>query len=131
MPIDALRRRSWRNARPLTSWSTMPMTGPLFAAWYLSRQHARNPGAECLTPRYVEGVLRRTGFVVDPMEIDAAGHQHENMGYEAKPTRIPGITYCSVPILRDRSSVPSLWANSVGDPDKLMLHMSSRTRRPP
>jgi len=47
--------------------------GPPFAAWYLLASMLDNPGAECLTPRYVEGVLRRTGFVVDPTEVMLPG----------------------------------------------------------
>ena len=47
--------------------------GPPFAAWYLLASMLDNPEAECLTPRYVEGVLRRTGFVVDPTEVMLPG----------------------------------------------------------
>jgi hypothetical protein len=47
--------------------------GPPFAAWYLLASMLDNPAAECLTPRYVEGVLRRTGFVVDPTEAMLPG----------------------------------------------------------
>jgi hypothetical protein len=47
--------------------------GPPFAAWYLLASMLDNPRAECLTPRYVEGVLRRTGFVVDPTEVMLPG----------------------------------------------------------
>lgn len=47
--------------------------GPPFAAWYLLASMLDNPGAECLTPRYVEDVLRRTGFAVEPTEVMLPG----------------------------------------------------------
>jgi SAM-dependent methyltransferase len=39
--------------------------GPSFAAWYLLAALLDNPGAECLTPGFVEAVLRDAGFVVE------------------------------------------------------------------
>jgi hypothetical protein len=42
--------------------------GPNFAAWYLLAAILDNPGAECLTPGYVEGVLRDAGFAVERTE---------------------------------------------------------------
>lgn len=47
--------------------------GPDFAAWYLLAAILDNPGAECLTPGYVEGVLRNAGFVVDRTETMLEG----------------------------------------------------------
>ncbi|MBX3502025.1 MAG: methyltransferase [Alphaproteobacteria bacterium] len=39
--------------------------GPDFAAWYLLASIFDNPDAECLTPGFVEGVLREAGFGVE------------------------------------------------------------------
>ena len=38
---------------------------PRFAAWYLLASMVDNPGAECLTPAFVEGALREAGFEVE------------------------------------------------------------------
>jgi 2-hydroxy-4-(methylsulfanyl)butanoate S-methyltransferase len=38
---------------------------PRFAAWYLLTSMIDNPGAECLTPAFVEGALRDAGFDVE------------------------------------------------------------------
>ena len=38
---------------------------PKFAAWYLLASMVDNPGAECLTPAFVEGALRDAGFDVE------------------------------------------------------------------
>jgi hypothetical protein len=43
--------------------------GPPFAAWYLLGSIFDNPNAVCLTPSYVENVLREIGFNVDRTEI--------------------------------------------------------------
>ncbi|MFO0989759.1 MAG: methyltransferase [Alphaproteobacteria bacterium] len=42
--------------------------GPDFAAWYLLAAILDNPGAECLTPGYVEGALQAAGFAVERTE---------------------------------------------------------------
>lgn len=42
--------------------------GPNFAAWYLLAAVLDNPGAECLTPGFVEQALRDAGFVVEGTE---------------------------------------------------------------
>jgi SAM-dependent methyltransferase len=47
--------------------------GPPFAAWYLLGSVLDNPSAECLTPGYVEGVLRDAGFAVSPTEVMLPG----------------------------------------------------------
>ncbi len=47
--------------------------GPDFAAWYLLAAILDNPGAECLTPGYVEGVLRDAGFAVERTETMLEG----------------------------------------------------------
>jgi 2-hydroxy-4-(methylsulfanyl)butanoate S-methyltransferase len=47
--------------------------GPPFAAWYLLGSIFDNPHAVCLTPAYVEDVLRRTGFSVERTEIMLPG----------------------------------------------------------
>ena len=47
--------------------------GPPFAAWYLLGSIFDNPDAACLTPAYVEGVLRRAGFIVQPAEVMLPG----------------------------------------------------------
>jgi 2-hydroxy-4-(methylsulfanyl)butanoate S-methyltransferase len=47
--------------------------GPPFAAWYLLGSIFDNPDAVCLTPAYVEGVLRRAGFIVQPAEVMLPG----------------------------------------------------------
>jgi hypothetical protein len=47
--------------------------GPDFAAWYLLAAILDNPGAECLTPGYVEGVLRAAGFAVERTETMLEG----------------------------------------------------------
>jgi hypothetical protein len=47
--------------------------GPPFAAWYLLGSIFDNPNAVCLTPGYVEGVLRHVGFDVDGTDIMLPG----------------------------------------------------------
>ena len=47
--------------------------GPPFAAWYLLSSILDNPTAECLTPGYVEGVLRKAGFIIDGTEVMLPG----------------------------------------------------------
>ncbi len=42
--------------------------GPNFAAWYLLAAMLDNPRAECLTPGFVEGILRAAGFTVGGTE---------------------------------------------------------------
>lgn len=42
--------------------------GPNFAAWYLLAAVLDNPGAECLTPGFVEQALRDAGFAVEGTE---------------------------------------------------------------
>jgi predicted O-methyltransferase YrrM len=49
--------------------------GPAFAAWYLLGSILDNPDAVCLTPSYIESVLREAGFRV-----------------EGTDTMLPGIT---------------------------------------
>ena len=46
---------------------------PPFAAWYLLGSIFDNPNAVCLTPSYVENVLREIGFNVDRTEIMLPG----------------------------------------------------------
>jgi 2-hydroxy-4-(methylsulfanyl)butanoate S-methyltransferase len=47
--------------------------GPQFAAWYLLGSVFDNPTAVCLTPAYVEGVLRDVGFEVAPTGVMLPG----------------------------------------------------------
>src|SRR5271166_5785116 len=47
--------------------------GPRFAAWYLLGGMLDNPSAVCLTPAYVERVLRDAGFRVEKTEVMLAG----------------------------------------------------------
>ena len=47
--------------------------GPPFAAWYLLGSIFDNPKAVCLTPSYVEGVLRQAGLDVEQTEIMLPG----------------------------------------------------------
>ena len=47
--------------------------GPPFAAWYLLGSIFDNPSAVCLTPSYVEDILREAGFNVEPTEIMLPG----------------------------------------------------------
>jgi SAM-dependent methyltransferase len=42
--------------------------GPAFAAWYLLASMLDNPGAESLTPGYVESCLRKAGFEIERTE---------------------------------------------------------------
>ena len=42
--------------------------GPAFAAWYLLASMLDNPGAESLTPGYVENALRKAGFEIERTE---------------------------------------------------------------
>jgi hypothetical protein len=46
---------------------------PAFAAWYLLGSVFDNPNAVCLTPSYVERVLKRAGFRVEGTEAMLAG----------------------------------------------------------
>jgi hypothetical protein len=47
--------------------------GPPFAAWYLLGSIFDNPKAMCLTPSYIEGVLRQAGLDVEQTEIMLPG----------------------------------------------------------
>ena len=47
--------------------------GPPFAAWYLLGSIIDNPNAVCLTPSYVENVLRQVGFNVERTEMMLPG----------------------------------------------------------
>jgi hypothetical protein len=47
--------------------------GPPFAAWYLLGSVLDNPTAVCLTPAYVERVLRDAGFQIEGTEIMLPG----------------------------------------------------------
>jgi hypothetical protein len=47
--------------------------GPPFAAWYLLGSIVDNPDAVCLTPAYVEEVLRQAGFDVGGTEVMLPG----------------------------------------------------------
>jgi ubiquinone/menaquinone biosynthesis C-methylase UbiE len=47
--------------------------GPRFAAWYLLGSMLDNPSAVCLTPAYVERVLRDVGFRVESTEAMLPG----------------------------------------------------------
>src|SRR5262245_21392044 len=47
--------------------------GPPFAAWYLLASIFDNPTAVCLTPSYVEAVLREAGFAVDGTQVMLPG----------------------------------------------------------
>jgi len=47
--------------------------GPPFAAWYLLGSIIDNPNAVCLTPSYVEDVLRQVGFNVERSEMMLPG----------------------------------------------------------
>jgi 2-hydroxy-4-(methylsulfanyl)butanoate S-methyltransferase len=47
--------------------------GPRFAAWHLLGSIFDNPNAVCLTPSYVERVLRQAGFDIDGTDIMLPG----------------------------------------------------------
>ena len=47
--------------------------GPRFAAWYLLGSMFDNPSAVCLTPAYVDRVLRDVGFSVEKTEVMLPG----------------------------------------------------------
>jgi 2-hydroxy-4-(methylsulfanyl)butanoate S-methyltransferase len=47
--------------------------GPRFAAWYLLQSILDNPSAVCLTPAYVERVLREAGFRIEKTETMLPG----------------------------------------------------------
>jgi 2-hydroxy-4-(methylsulfanyl)butanoate S-methyltransferase len=47
--------------------------GPRFAAWYLLGSMLDNPSAVCLTPAYVERILRDVGFRVEKTEVMLPG----------------------------------------------------------
>ena len=47
--------------------------GPPFAAWYLLGSIVDNPNAVCLTPSYVENILRQVGFDVERTETMLPG----------------------------------------------------------
>jgi cyclopropane fatty-acyl-phospholipid synthase-like methyltransferase len=47
--------------------------GPPFAAWYLLGSVFDNPTAVCLTPAYVEEILRNIGFEVEQTEVMLPG----------------------------------------------------------
>jgi 2-hydroxy-4-(methylsulfanyl)butanoate S-methyltransferase len=47
--------------------------GPRFAAWYLLGGMLDNPSAVCLTPAYVERILRDVGFRVEKTEVMLPG----------------------------------------------------------
>lgn len=47
--------------------------GPPFAAWYLLGSIFDNPNAVCLTPAYVERVLREAGLEAERAEIMLPG----------------------------------------------------------
>jgi hypothetical protein len=47
--------------------------GPRFAAWYLLGSMLDNPSAVCLTPAYVDRVLRDVGFRVENTEVMLPG----------------------------------------------------------
>jgi 2-hydroxy-4-(methylsulfanyl)butanoate S-methyltransferase len=47
--------------------------GPPFAAWYLLASILDNPDAVCLTPSYVESVLREAGFKIGRTETMLPG----------------------------------------------------------
>jgi hypothetical protein len=47
--------------------------GPRFAAWYLLGGMLDNPSAVCLTPGYVERILRDVGFRVEKTEVMLPG----------------------------------------------------------
>jgi 2-hydroxy-4-(methylsulfanyl)butanoate S-methyltransferase len=49
------------------------LQGPPFAAWYLLGSVLDNPTAVCLTPAYVERVLRDAGFRIEGTEIMLPG----------------------------------------------------------
>jgi hypothetical protein len=47
--------------------------GPRFAAWYLLGSVLDNPTAICLTPTYVEQILRDVGFQIGGTEVMLPG----------------------------------------------------------
>jgi 2-hydroxy-4-(methylsulfanyl)butanoate S-methyltransferase len=47
--------------------------GPRFAAWYLLGSMLDNPSAVCLTPAYVERILRDVGFRLEKTEVMLPG----------------------------------------------------------
>src|SRR5271166_4304972 len=59
--------------------------GPRFAAWYLLGAIIDNPSAVCLTPAYVEGVLRDAGFRIESTEIMLPGITMLTKAVKASP----------------------------------------------
>ena len=62
--------------------------GPRFAAWYLLGSMFDNPTAVCLTPGYVERVLRDAGFTVEGTETMLLRDYDADKGEKAKQ---PGL----------------------------------------
>ena len=58
--------------------------GPRFAAWYLLGSMFDNPTAVCLTPAYVEQVLRDAGFHGRRHRDDAARDYDADQGEKAR-----------------------------------------------
>src|SRR5271166_3624787 len=59
--------------------------GPRFAAWYLLGGIIDNPSAVCLTPAYVERVLRDSGFRIESTEIMLPGITMLTKAVKASP----------------------------------------------
>lgn len=55
------------------SLSSRSREGPPFAAWYLLGSVLDNPTAVCLTPGYVEQVLRDAGFRIEGTQVMLTG----------------------------------------------------------
>src|SRR5271166_7001225 len=59
--------------------------GPRFAAWYLLGSMLDNPSAVCLTPAYVERVLRDAGFRIEKTETMLPGITMLTMAGKVSP----------------------------------------------
>jgi hypothetical protein len=55
------------------SLSARSRVGPPFPAWYLLGSVLDNPTAVCLTPGYVEQVLRDAGFRIEGTQVMLTG----------------------------------------------------------
>ena len=59
--------------------------GPRFAAWYLLGSILDNPSAICLTPAYVERVLRDAGFSIEKTDTMLPGITMLTRAVKASP----------------------------------------------
>ena len=64
--------------------------GPPFAAWYLLGSVLDNPTAVCLTPAYVERVLRDAGLTVESTETMLPGNHHADQSQKTRVSEFRG-----------------------------------------